>query len=153
MLESYSLYLLSANIFSLYAVCLLYNFIEYGFKVWMVSSHTDGGTEFMIYDKYLFLFGFLSLVSSTNHQKLAAKRKLFSVFKQKKIYRRTHPWQDDTRLLSWFSHVSVCSDEHSGLFYSASLLVLCWILLFGFLGLLFCTIFSWRTVALNQMMS
>lgn len=139
------IFMLTANIFSLYAVFLVHNFIKY-FKMWKVSSYTDGGTEFMIHD--LFLFGFFKKSPET----VAVKKDLFSVFNQMKICRRTHLWQDDTRLLSWFSHVLVCNQMHCGLFYSASLL-LRWILLFAFLGLFLCTIFSWRTVTFNQMMS
>lgn len=58
------IFMLTASIFSLYAVGLLCNFIKYGFKMWKIPFHTDGGTEFMIHDKYLFFFGFFSLVSS-----------------------------------------------------------------------------------------
>lgn len=58
------IFMLTANIFSLYAVGILYNFIKYGFKMWKVPFHTDGGAEFMMHDKYLFFFCFFSLVSS-----------------------------------------------------------------------------------------
>lgn len=87
--------MLTASIFSLYAVGLLYNFIKYGFKMWKIPFHTDGGTEFMIHDKYLFsLVSFLRFLLFSFFKKspetVAVKRNLFSVFNEMKICRKPH---------------------------------------------------------------